>query len=54
MGMGFLPGTDPKNEDPVGDVLDPVARFTATAVDVGLIRQLDKQTATWSTCAGGS
>jgi hypothetical protein len=42
MGLGFLFSTDPEDDDPVGDMRDPVARFTAAAVDVGLIRPGDK------------
>ena len=44
MGMGFLSSTEPEDEDDalIGEVRDPVARFTEAAVDVGLIRPGDK------------
>jgi hypothetical protein len=47
MGMGFLSSIDPEqvedeDTDPVGVARDPVARFTAAAVEVGLIRPGDK------------
>jgi hypothetical protein len=44
MGMGFLStiGRENEDEDPVGEVTDPVARFTEVAVAVGLIRPGDR------------
>nr|WP_214702707.1 hypothetical protein [Variovorax paradoxus] len=47
MGMGFLSSivskqVEDEDADPVGIPHDPVARFTAAAVDVGLIRPGDK------------
>lgn len=44
MGMGFLCSMEPEDVDdaPVGEVRDPVERFTEAAVDVGLIRPGDK------------
>ena len=46
MGMGFLSSIDrvaeDEDADPVGDARGPVERFTAAAVDVGLIRSGDK------------
>ena len=51
MGMGFLSSIvrvkadENEDADPVGEAREPLARFTAAAVDVGLIRpgdQLDR------------
>lgn len=47
MGMGFLSSivsnqAEDEDAEPVGVPRDPVARFTAAAVDVGLIRPGDK------------
>ena len=44
MGMGFLSSIDraeDEDADPVGDLRDPVERFTAAATEVGLIRPGD-------------
>ena len=47
MGMGFLSSivsrqVEDEDADPVGTSRDPIARFTAAAVDVSLIRPGDK------------
>jgi hypothetical protein len=44
MGMGFLSSILPEDQDrdPVGGPRDPIQRFTAAAVEVGLIRAGDK------------
>jgi hypothetical protein len=44
MGMGFLASISAENahEIPLGEVRDPIARFTAAAAELGLIRPGDK------------